>query len=298
MNNSEQPQQVTVDTFSAGMQFRGVWPIGTRGARSDADGEVTLTVPPLSAVVHRAAAPLARARVAPTPELTLAGGTVGGRAEVSVDVPGGGFNQVTFAYRPDGARDWQVLGTDDNAPYRVFHDVTDMPRGTLLEYRAIVRDHSGNRAAASASATVVAPPPPGGGGDVPAPQSVTVAGTFNSEVGCLSDWQQNCAAAHLTPDPLTGLWSRTFQLPAGTWEYKVAHDDSWDVNFGAEGVRGGGNIALTTTGGAVTFTYDPRTHRVTTSEAGTAGGGGGAPAGGAGAPAPAGDGGVAIPDAA
>ncbi len=44
-------------------------------------------------------------------------------------VPGGGFNQVTFAWRPAGTATWTALGTDDNAPYRVFHDVTGLAEG-------------------------------------------------------------------------------------------------------------------------------------------------------------------------
>ena len=88
------------------------------------------------------------------------GGTVGGRAEVGVSVPMGGFNQVTVAWRPAGTEAWTALGTDDNAPYRVFHDVTGLAKGTLVEYRAVLRDHSGNLSVAQTYATVGDPPPP------------------------------------------------------------------------------------------------------------------------------------------
>ena len=265
-NNSEQPQTVTIDTFQAAdRSFRGVWPTGTARARTDADGALTVTVPALSAVVYRAASPLPRARTAPTPDFTAENGsTVGGRAEIAVDVPGGGFDQVTFAYRPLGAAQWTTLGTDDNAPYRVFHDVRAMAKGTLLEYRAVVRDHSGNRAAASTSAVV---------GDpvvkervIPEPASVSIAGNLNSEMGCASDWQPDCPKAELALDAATGTWSASFAIPAGTWEYKIAHDDAWTVNFGADGKFDGPNIPLTTQGGPVTFTYDPKTRLVTTTE--------------------------------
>lgn len=80
------------------------------------------------------------------------------------------------------------------------------------------------------------------------------------------DWQPNCATAELTEDATSGAWVGTFTLPAGTWEYKIAHDDTWDVNFGADGTRNGGNLSLTTKGGAVRFSYDPTTHLVTTTE--------------------------------
>ena len=267
VNNSEQEKTVTVDTFSPrNTAFRGVWPIGSGRARTDADGRLTVTVPALSAVVHRATAAIPRARRAPAPEFTAqAGSTVGGRAEVSVDVPAGGFNQVTFAYRPVGTKSWTALGTDDNAPYRVFHDVRGFDKGTLLEYRAVLRDHSGNRATASTSAIVGDPVVPEE--VIPDPTTVSVPGSFNDEMSpdC-TEWQPGCAAARLTLQA-SGLWTGTFTLPAGTYKYKIAHDGSWDINFGADGKRNGSDITLTTNGGPVTFSYDPKTHVVTTTEA-------------------------------
>ena len=267
-NNSTSPQKVTVDTFSAGdRQFRGVWPLATRALRTTAEGQLEITVPALSAVVYRAeqAIPRATGR-APEPVFTAASGsTVGGRTQVAVEVPGNGFNQVTFAYRPVGSSDWTVLGTDDNAPYRVFHDVRGLDKGTLLEYRAVVKDHSGNRAAAGTYAITGTPPVVQD--VVPEPTSVSVAGTLNDEMSSTcTEWQPSCAAAELTKDAATGNWVGRFALPAGTYDYKIAYDDAWTVNFGVNGERNGGNIRLTTSGGAVTFTYDPKTHLVTTTE--------------------------------
>jgi hypothetical protein len=57
-----------------------------------------------------------------------------------------------------------------------------------------------------------------------------------------------------------GLFRATFEVPAGGYEYKVALDNSWDENYGAGGVPGGANIAITAPGGPVTFTYDHATH--------------------------------------
>ena len=202
-------------------------------------------------------------RSAPVPVFTT-GEEVSGRAEVSVDVPGEGFEQVTFAARPAGSQEeWAVLGTDDNAPYRVFHDVRDLEAGTALEYRAVVRDHSGNVAGASASAVVVPEPGPGVGGE---PTSVAVAGSFGSEIGCPADWAPDCDEAQMTYDADAGTWSLVVAPPAGAYEYKIAVDGSWDENYGAGGEPGGANIPLTTSGGAVTFTYDTATHLVTAVE--------------------------------
>lgn len=69
-------------------------------------------------------------------------------------VEGGGYAEVTFSVRPVGARDWTVVGTDDAPPYRVFHDVTAYPVGTLLEWQAVASTRGGRQAHAGASALV------------------------------------------------------------------------------------------------------------------------------------------------
>ena len=56
------------------------------------------------------------------------------------------------------------LGTDDNAPFRVFHDVSGMPLGSVLEYRAVVKDAAGRVAADGSWATVGSAKPPTGRG--------------------------------------------------------------------------------------------------------------------------------------
>ena len=44
------------------------------------------------------------------------------RVQVSADVDGTSFNEVTF-YAKVGNGDYKSIGTDDTRPYRVFHDV-------------------------------------------------------------------------------------------------------------------------------------------------------------------------------
>src|SRR5699024_1373853 len=125
-----------------------VWPAGAGRVRTDEEGRVQVTVPATSAVVYRADRRLPRPASAPAIhfESPTAAGVVGGRAEIGVGVPAPGVPvpaQVTFAWRHVGAQEWTVLGTDDNAPYRVFHDVSTMPKGTMLEYRAVLEDPAG-----------------------------------------------------------------------------------------------------------------------------------------------------------
>lgn len=115
---------------------------------------VTVTVPPLSVLVWRAARPMADAQAAPAPTVKALGDAVGGRVEVRAQVPAGGFNQVTFAWRSAAGSDWTVLGTDDNPPFRVFHDVRGLAPGTPLDYRVVLRDHSGNIAAGGTTTAV------------------------------------------------------------------------------------------------------------------------------------------------
>ena len=96
-----------------------------------------------------------------------------------------------------------------------------------------------------------------------APTSVTIAGSLQSEVGCPSDWAPDCAATHLTYDASDDVWQGTFTLPAGSYEYKAALNDSWDVNYGLNAQPGGANIPVTAPGGPVKFYYDDKTHWVT-----------------------------------
>jgi hypothetical protein len=96
------------------------------------------------------------------------------------------------------------------------------------------------------------------------PATVTVAGSFQQELGCPGDWQPECAATHLTFDPDDGVWQASFPLPVGSWEYKAALDGTWTENYGAGAVRDGPNIAFALTEPtSVKFFYDDATHWVT-----------------------------------
>jgi pullulanase len=100
--------------------------------------------------------------------------------------------------------------------------------------------------------------------DTPPPTSVAVAGSLQSEVGCPGDWQPDCAATELIFDAADGVWQASFDLPAGSFEYKVALNDSWDENYGVGGALNGANIPLVLAAPAtVKFFYDHGTHWVT-----------------------------------
>lgn len=96
------------------------------------------------------------------------------------------------------------------------------------------------------------------------PASVTVGGSLQSELGCAADWDPSCAATHLAFDSEDGVWQQTFTLPAGSWEYKAALNDSWTENYGGNAQPGGANIPLgLAASGSVKFLYDHETHWVT-----------------------------------
>jgi hypothetical protein len=283
-NNADSAKTASFATFAPFQRFREVWPDDSRRRsdrlRSNHEGRVRVTVPARSVVVFKAESRLRHDRVAPAPFFTSpgAGGIVGGRAEIGVGVPGGDFNQVTLAYRPVGAEDWTVLGTDDNAPYRVFQDVRSMPKGTLLEYRAVVRDHDGDLGVAATYGMVGDPPAPGGGGDEPVgpvdqPAAVSIPGSHGSEIGCPDsqtdggtdpgDWDPTCDAGQLALDADDDIWKLQVNPAAEGFAFKAAINRAWDENYGAGGVRNGPDIGYTAPGSPISFYYDHRTHWVT-----------------------------------
>ena len=104
------------------------------------------------------------------------------------------------------------------------------------------------------------------GADTPDPATVTIAGSLQSELGCPGDWQPECTATHLAFDAGDGVWQGTFNLPAGSYEYKAALNDTWDESYGANAQPGGANIPLALgVPTDVKFYYDHESHWVTDS---------------------------------
>jgi glycosidase len=94
----------------------------------------------------------------------------------------------------------------------------------------------------------------------------TVAGSFQSELGCPGDWDPGCLRSWLQDPDGDGVYSfETTALPKGSYEGKVALNESWDVNYGQNGVQNGPNLAffVPTDGAKVTFSYVASTHVLT-----------------------------------
>jgi pullulanase-type alpha-1,6-glucosidase len=179
VNNATTPQAITVDTWSAGVPFRGVYggsatitatdsgrltagsaplrPLAA--ATAGADGKLALTVPPLSAVVYRADRVIPQPGGEPAIRITepAPDAAVATRAAVTAQVTGDPLASVTVAARVDGGK-WTLIGSAHRAPYRVQHDLTGLAAGTPIEYKAVVRDSAGRTATAKSTAKVGTPP--------------------------------------------------------------------------------------------------------------------------------------------
>src|SRR5829696_670526 len=145
LNNAEEAQTAAIPTYAADRRFERLYGDGPAVRRSGDDARLTLTVPALSAVVYRLAGKIDGSRAAPSIALEppQPAAESRGRMEVRADVGGESFYEVTF--QADTGGGWRPIGTDDNAPYRVFHDVSALHAGTEVRYRAIVLDNRGHR---------------------------------------------------------------------------------------------------------------------------------------------------------
>ncbi len=351
LNNSESEKTAQIPTYVANGAFARVYGSGPQTLTSNGDRLLSVTVPALSTVVYESAQGIPSSDTAPTISLDTPAPSAetNSRMLVSANVGGSSFNEVTF-YANVGDGKWMPVGTDDTRPYRVFHDISSIPDGTTVGYKAVVLDNAENRRISATRSALVPPPkltielPAEGAGvfgkievrvladpersshvvqiqrrlnggewetlttdssspiysyvdDLAAvpvgttlqyraildepdgthvvsavrtvtrtePQplvpSVTVAGSVQSEMGCPADWDPACDASDMTFDTSDGLWKKTVTLPAGDYEWKVAINNSWDINYGAGGAAGGGNIALSLPApSSVTFIWDQVSH--------------------------------------
>lgn len=102
--------------------------------------------------------------------------------------------------------------------------------------------------------------------NIPQPESVTIAGTMQTQLGCAGNWNTGCTETMLTYDPEDDLWTATFALTAGSYEYKAALNETWDDNYGRNAEYYGPNIPLEVTeDGPIMFWYDHKTRWVSDS---------------------------------
>lgn len=95
---------------------------------------------------------------------------------------------------------------------------------------------------------------------------VTMAGSFQSELGCAGDFQPDCLRSWLKDVDGDGIFALQLTgIPGGAYTTIVTHGESFDERYGAGGVAGGANIDFSIGSAATqtTFLYDSRTHILT-----------------------------------
>ncbi len=160
LNNAETQRQAVIPTSArAGTGFARVYGLGAPAGTTNARGRLPVLVAPLSALVYRSSAALPRSAGAPRLSVAVqpGGGAPRDRIEVKASVAGKSLCDVTF-YAKVGRGAWRAIGTDDNSPYRVFHDVANVKPGTRVQYRAVVLDNAGHRRQSTTQSARVAVP--------------------------------------------------------------------------------------------------------------------------------------------
>lgn len=101
---------------------------------------------------------------------------------------------------------------------------------------------------------------------------VVIAGTIQTQLGCAGDWLPDCENTALSYDATSGTWVGSFDLTAGTYEYTITVNGTWDVSFGVNGASGmGTNYSLILVQDAsATFVFDPVTKLTTVESEGIA----------------------------
>ncbi|WP_124727262.1 alpha amylase N-terminal ig-like domain-containing protein [Staphylospora marina] len=94
-------------------------------------------------------------------------------------------------------------------------------------------------------------------------RTITLVGNLQDELGGEEEWNPADPATVMTPKG-DGKYELRASLPAGTYEYKIAVNGSWDENYGIGGEAGGANYKLILEWPSeVTFAYNDNTRIVT-----------------------------------
>ena len=216
LNNSEHQQTAPIRTWTRSRRFDRVYGTGRSTLRSGEQGRLRVTVPPLSAVVYAASGRIPASASAPTVFLDAPSPAPEsrGRMDVHADVEGDSFYEVTFEARVAGG-DWRSIGTDDNAPYRVYHDVAGLETGTAVQYRATVLDNAAHARTSRVRST-----------EVPAPRIVL---TTPAENALVRDQVRLLA----NTDPERASQTVAFQRRVGTGAWSAIGTDTSSPDYRA-----------------------------------------------------------------
>jgi hypothetical protein len=100
-------------------------------------------------------------------------------------------------------------------------------------------------------------------------ESVTLVGTFQTDLGCPYNWDPSCTQSYLLDTGGDGVYKlSTRQLPRGTYECRVVINEDWRESYGEEGDRDGANVIfeVSEAGSLVTFAYDSPSHVISIRE--------------------------------
>ncbi|WP_160152485.1 pullulanase-type alpha-1,6-glucosidase [Microbulbifer sp. ALW1] len=92
----------------------------------------------------------------------------------------------------------------------------------------------------------------------------TAAGNFQGALGCSGDWQPDCLRSWLQDSDGDGIYSfLTTEIPAGSYEFKVALNEGWNESYG----NNGGNVPFNVAedGDEIYFAFDANSKQVTIS---------------------------------
>ena len=98
-------------------------------------------------------------------------------------------------------------------------------------------------------------------------KSISLIGSFQSEIGCPNDNDIGCDNPALVQNSETGIWEGSFTFPPGCYTYRVKEMSGCDfIFYGKDGVAGSENIELyIPSNDEVSFKYNPVSHKITSS---------------------------------
>ncbi|MBI9098738.1 MAG: hypothetical protein JEY91_09685 [Spirochaetaceae bacterium] len=149
-NNADETKEAQIKTLHKNTFFMRVFPFTydfrELFVRSDGEGNLDVSVDPLEMKVYRALRPIRRNHHVPEPVITsLTPGYRGGKFWIDAELEYDDFVKVHF-YIDEGNGEWELLGTDDNAPYRIQFDSTEVPSSTPVAFKVQVENVRGRRA--------------------------------------------------------------------------------------------------------------------------------------------------------
>ncbi len=193
-----------IQTFVPGGRFERIYGPGLEQATAGRSGRLRLVAPGVSATVYRSADRIPLSTKAP--RVTLEAPTPStvdrSRMKVEADVTGDAYAEVTFQAKAVGER-WRRIGTDDNRPFRVFHDTAGYDPRTPVRYRAVVADNNGHARMSGVRRT-----------EVPSPSIEVV----NPAAGEITGFDPLLVEAQVNPERTTQRVRFERRVNRGDWE--------------------------------------------------------------------------------